>query len=90
MQRIPVTSAPAGATIALNGAALGVTPVEIRLDRKQKNQVIRIELPGYNPVEIRVKKVCGRHRSRQYFIRRGGQLLPATLFGWVDFLKSGD
>jgi hypothetical protein len=55
-QRIPVTSAPAGATVFVNGQRQGVTPVSLWLVRKKKNQVIRIEYPGYNPIEIRPKR----------------------------------
>jgi hypothetical protein len=55
-QRIPVTSSPVGATISVNGQQQGVTPLEIRLARKEKDQVIRIESAGYNPYEIRVKR----------------------------------
>lgn len=55
-QRIPVTSTPVGAAVAVNGVQQGVTPLEIRLARKQKGQVIRIESPGYNPVEIRPRR----------------------------------
>jgi hypothetical protein len=52
-QRIPVTSSPVGATVIVNGQQQGVTPLEIQLVRKKKGQVIRIESPGYNSVEIR-------------------------------------
>jgi len=55
-QRIPVTSDPVGATVIVNGVQQGVTPLEIRLARKEKGQVIRIESPGYNPFEIRPKR----------------------------------
>ena len=55
-QRIPVTSSLAGATVSVNGQQQGVTPLEIRLSRKQKCQVIRIESPGYNPVEVQLKR----------------------------------
>ncbi len=55
-QRIPVTSSPAGATVSVNGVLYGVTPYELRLARKEKGQIIRIESPGYNPVEIRLKR----------------------------------
>jgi len=54
-QRIPVTSSKAGATVIVNGVQQGVTPLEVRLATKKKGQVIRIESPGYNPVEISVK-----------------------------------
>ena len=55
-QTIPVTSTPAGATVLVNGVKQGVTPLELRLARKAKVQVIRIESPGYNPVEIRARR----------------------------------
>jgi hypothetical protein len=53
-QPVPVTSSPAGATIIVNGVRKGVTPMQIWLTRKTKDQVIRIEYPGYDPVEIRM------------------------------------
>lgn len=74
-QRIPVTSTPAGAAVIVNGVQQGVTPLEIRLARKAKGAVIRIESPGYRPVEIQP----GTKRSRGIFFRNfllG--LMPAT------------
>ena len=55
-QKIPVTSSPIGATVSVNGQQQGATPLEIRLVRKKKGQVIRIEAPGYNPFEIRAQR----------------------------------
>jgi hypothetical protein len=55
-QPVPVTSSPAGATIIVNGVRKGVTPLQIWLTRKTKDQVIRIECPGYNPFEIRMTR----------------------------------
>jgi len=55
-QRIPVTSSPAGATVFVNGVEQGVTPMDLRLARKDKGQVIRIECPGYNPLEVRMRR----------------------------------
>jgi len=55
-QRIPVTSSPVGATVSVNGRLQGVTPVEVRLPRTKKGQVIRIECSGFNPVEICLKR----------------------------------
>ncbi len=55
-QRIPVTSAPKGATVFVNAKRQGVTPLSLWLVRKEKNQVIRIECPGYKPIEIRPKR----------------------------------
>jgi len=56
-QRIPVTSTPVGATVIVNGIEKGVTPLELRLARKDKGQVIRIECPGYNPLEVRMRRL---------------------------------
>lgn len=57
MQRIPVTSVPPGAMVTVDGKPGGETPVTIWLARKDKGHVIRIECPGYNPVEIRPERV---------------------------------
>ena len=56
MQRIPVTSVPPGALITVDGRPGGETPVTIWLSRNDKGHVIRIECPGYNPVEIRPER----------------------------------
>lgn len=59
-QRVPVTSTPMGAAVFVNGVRHGVTPLGLYLGRREKGPVIRIESPGYDPVEIRVgKKVSG-------------------------------
>jgi hypothetical protein len=55
-QRIPVTSAPIGARVSINGESQGITPVEIELRRGLKSHVIRIEYDGYDPVELRSKR----------------------------------
>lgn len=55
-QRIPVTSVPPGATVIVDGVEQGATPLEIKLARKKKGSVIRIESPGYQPVEIQTKR----------------------------------
>jgi len=57
-QAIPVTSSPAGAAVFVNGVPKGVTPLQVWLTRKAKDQVIRIEYPGYNPYEIRMTRSC--------------------------------
>jgi len=53
-QKIPVTSNPPGATIIVNGFVAGHAPMILKLERKKKIHVIRIESPGYNPLEIRM------------------------------------
>lgn len=61
-QSIPVTSSPVGATVSVNGVQKGVTPLEISLTRGIKDQIIRIEYPDYNPLEIRPKhKLSNKH-----------------------------
>ncbi len=73
MQRIPVTSAPAGATIAVDGKPRGTTPVMVWLPRKGRSHVVRIECPGYDPVELRTE----REFSGSYLL--GNALLGAAL-----------
>jgi len=81
-QRIPVTSAPAGATVIVNGVEKGVTPIEIRLVRAEKNQVIRIESPGYDSVEIRLKrKMPGRIILGNFFLGLIPAVVPAGMWG---------
>ncbi len=53
-QSVPVTSTPAGAAVFVNGVRQGETPLGLFLARKHRAPVIRIESPGYDPVEIRV------------------------------------
>jgi len=55
-QTISVTSAPRGATVFVNGRPQGATPLTLWLHRRQGHQVIRIESPGYRPVEIRPRR----------------------------------
>jgi hypothetical protein len=45
-----------GATVTVDGVRQGVTPCELKLPRKQKVRVIRIESPGYDPMEIRMRR----------------------------------
>ncbi len=54
---IPVTSSLALSTVGVNGKPQAATPVEIRLAKRKRGQVIRIESPGYNPVEIQVGRI---------------------------------
>jgi hypothetical protein len=55
-QFVPVTSTPAFAIVSVNGKKMGETPFYLTLARSEKKQVIRIESPGYDPFEIRVKR----------------------------------
>jgi hypothetical protein len=71
-QRIPVTSAPIGARVSLNGTPQGATPLEIKIPRGGKGQVIRIEYDGYDPVEIRPERKLS-----------GGPVIANFLLGFI-------
>jgi predicted small secreted protein len=54
-QKIPVTSAPSGAKVLVNGKDAGTTPLILKLKRR-KPAVIRIESEGFDPYEIRIER----------------------------------
>lgn len=90
-QRIPVTSFPIGATVVVNGQPQGVTPLEVRLVRKKKDQVIRIESPGYNPFEIRPKrKMSGGPIVGNVLIGLIPGAVPAFLYSLAHDDERGD
>ena len=90
-QRIPVTSDPMGATVIVNGVPQGVTPLEIRLARKEKAQVIRIESPGYNPIEIRPKrKMSGGPIAGNVLIGLIPGAVPAIFYNLKHDDEEGD
>jgi len=97
-QRIPVTSVPLGAAVIVNGVEQGVTPLEIRLPRKRKAQVIRIESSGYNPFEIQMKrKISAAMLLGDYVLGAGlgyvaaivaaGEGDPLDPVSWFDWMK---
>jgi len=55
MQEIAIVSAPAGAEVSVDDSALGRTPLNVRLKRKQAHQV-RIEAAGYLPYETTLRR----------------------------------
>lgn len=55
-QKIPVTSNPSGIKITVDGEETGQAPLVLKLKRKKKIHVNRIEKPGYNPFEIRITR----------------------------------
>jgi len=84
-QRIPVTSSPAGAKVIVNGVEQGVTPLEVRLARKDKGQIIRIESPGYNPVEIRPqRKMSGSTILSDFLLGLIPAIVPAGAWGLAN------
>lgn len=50
-QQVGIGSSPTGARVLVNGQALGTTPVNLDLARKEKH-LVRIELDGYEPYEL--------------------------------------
>jgi hypothetical protein len=54
-QHIPATSRPAGVKVLVDGTAVGETPINLELTRRDIH-VVRFELAGYRPVEIRITK----------------------------------
>jgi len=53
-QKIPITISPGGAKIIVDGEEIGHAPLNLKLKRKKKIHIIRIEKTGYNPLEIRI------------------------------------
>ena len=54
-QHVPATSRPAGVKVLVDGTAVGETPINLKLTRRDIH-VVRFELAGYRPVEIRITK----------------------------------
>lgn len=80
-QRIPVTSYPSGATVSVDGQSLGTTPVGLRLSRRRTSHVIRIESPGYKPLEIRVvRKAWGGALIGNLLLGLVPGTIPATVY----------
>jgi len=75
-QTVFVTAAPLGAKVIVNGVEKGVTPLMMKLDRRLKRPIIRIESLGYNPVEIRpIRRPSGSH----FFANLLVGLIPACV-----------
>ncbi len=53
-QKIPLTSDRMGASVTVDGAATGSTPLVLRL-RRDADHVVRVVQEGFNPVEIVIK-----------------------------------
>lgn len=58
-QEVGISSSPTGATVSIDHAARGATPLVAKLSRKDVH-VLRIEMPGYTPYEATLSpKVSG-------------------------------
>jgi len=55
-QKMPVTISPAGAKIIVDGEEMGFAPMILKLKRKKKINIIRVEKLGYNPLEIKITR----------------------------------
>lgn len=59
MQKVPVSSSPAGATVTVNGQQT-TTPGVFTLERKRKEYTLVFEKEGYKPVQVKlVRSVDG-------------------------------
>ncbi len=54
-QKMVITCEPKVAAVFINGVSKGNTPLDIRLQRR-KHHLIRIELDGYKPYEVQLKR----------------------------------
>src|SRR5216117_647069 len=50
-QEISIASAPSGATVTVDHAVLGTTPVVAKLKRKDKHTIV-VKMDGYQPFEL--------------------------------------
>lgn len=57
-QSVTMTASSAGASVFIDGRLAGVTPLALNVAKRAPG-VIRIEMDGYRPVEIRLKKRKG-------------------------------
>jgi hypothetical protein len=52
---VRIRSNPSGAIVKVDGVSRGITPAEVELSRR-KNHTVSIELAGYRPYELELKK----------------------------------
>jgi hypothetical protein len=68
--------------VIVNRKPRGQTPIEIRLIRRKKGQIVRIESPGYDPLEILV----GRDASAPDYV--ADALLGAAAGGLIALAQA--
>jgi hypothetical protein len=81
-QEIPVTSNPSGAKIIVNGKEMGYAPLLLKLKRKKKSYVIRIEKQDYNLLEIKII------RKRSALLSELGNVPWGIIGGYVGYRKA--
>ena len=55
-QSVQIDSTPSNAIVNINNFEQGQTPVRVNLDRAQKVASVEIELPGFEPEKIELKR----------------------------------
>ena len=55
-QSVQIDSTPSNAIVKINNFEQGQTPVRVNLDRAQKVASVEIELPGFEPEKIELKR----------------------------------
>lgn len=80
-QRVAVTSAPPAAEVFLDGRAVGVTPVEVVVRRRNAEPVIRVEKNGFRPREQRLR------RSTSWWLL--SDLCAGAFIGWSAMWITG-
>jgi hypothetical protein len=78
-QPIGIASAPA-ATILVDGVRVGVTPIVLELARRRPH-VVRLELDGYEPLEIRLDRKVSSFASMNFFNLGVGLAVDAATGG---------
>ncbi|MBI5136793.1 MAG: PEGA domain-containing protein [Nitrospirae bacterium] len=58
-QAVPIASTPPGATVRVDGARLGSTPLTVTVARGRDHSV-RLELRDHHPVEVTLRRRVGR------------------------------
>jgi len=79
-QAVPISSAPSGADILVDGMLVGTTPSDVEMKRKRDHLVV-IEKKGYTPKSVAVVKNVGG--------AVWGNILAGGLIGWGVDAASG-
>jgi PEGA domain len=80
--RVSVATNPSGATVFVDDLPAGQTPLLVTLDRTHSRGVIRLELPGFQPITIMRDKLL----NTWFF----GNLCLGGLLGMIIDFATGD